>query len=474
MKRLLLALGLVVLASPAPAQNAITQEGPALQNSPMMFRGNNRARQGAPVGGAPTGQIVNTGDAVVGGRCDYSAPTDAADGYYKLCVDATTGKIIFGGTKSPAQGLSFEINGTTYSFPGPGNGDVMGPTPNPAVGYLAGWNGGTSLKSMYDATAGGNLIGTFNGSALGDWGPTKLHVGSTGTLNNAVFSLDVNVSPALGFAFPTAFAGYGKVTAPGAGHMVFGVYGVSELYAATGTAVAAEFTARNISGGEPDRNLPPSTALPNLGRTANGVHVTCGVAGTHDCSIGLYISNETGVVSDKIFNTGIYVSPAAYRQYGIFVDNPIGGVQTAAVFKNNGSGYGVQLLQTGPASPNTALMVESTTEGPQGGITHNGHVFFKQYAATGHVASPVLSGCGVGSLLGTNATDTSGYVTTGSGTTICSVNFGTAYLVTPACVITGYNIPDVTITSSSSASFTVAAPALASSTFTYICLPQGG
>ena len=39
---------------PLAAQNAITQEGTVLQNAPMMFRGNNRARQGATVQGAPT------------------------------------------------------------------------------------------------------------------------------------------------------------------------------------------------------------------------------------------------------------------------------------------------------------------------------------------------------------------------------------------------------------------------------------
>ena len=66
MKRVLVAaLMLLALAPEGAAQNAITQEGTALQNSPMMFRSNNRARQGATVNGAPTGQTVTTGDSVV-------------------------------------------------------------------------------------------------------------------------------------------------------------------------------------------------------------------------------------------------------------------------------------------------------------------------------------------------------------------------------------------------------------------------
>src|SRR4051794_24730389 len=112
-----LVTALLALCAPfgAHAQNAITQEGTVLQNAPMMFRGNNRARQGAPVGGAPTGQTVTTGDSVAGGRCDYSAPIDSPEGYYKLCIDADKGRISLGGTKKPPKDLTIDINGTIYT-----------------------------------------------------------------------------------------------------------------------------------------------------------------------------------------------------------------------------------------------------------------------------------------------------------------------------------------------------------------------
>ena len=118
MKRAL-AVALALCAPwPLAAQNAITQEGTVLQNSPMMFRGNNRARQGAPVQGAPTGQTVTTGDSVVGGRCDYSAPTDDPNGYYRLCLESKTGTIKMDGTKLPTNpNLKLEINGTVYDLP---------------------------------------------------------------------------------------------------------------------------------------------------------------------------------------------------------------------------------------------------------------------------------------------------------------------------------------------------------------------
>lgn len=176
MRRLLLAaIAILSLASPAAAQNAITQEGTVLQNAPIMFRGNNRARQGAPVGGAPTGQIITTGDATVGGRCDYSAPTDAAGGYHFLCIDAATGRIRLGGTKTPPPELVFDINGSLFPFPWTAGGNVVGPTPT-IVNKLACWkNTAGSLLGECDAAnivpqrlllsnsltgdQGGNLVG---------------------------------------------------------------------------------------------------------------------------------------------------------------------------------------------------------------------------------------------------------------------------------------------------------------------------
>ena len=102
MKRFLAAALLCGLAMPAGAQNAITQEGTTVKDAPVMLKGNNRARQGATVNGAPSGQIITTGDSVVGGRCDYSAPTDATGGYAKLCLDAKAGSIELGGPNPPA------------------------------------------------------------------------------------------------------------------------------------------------------------------------------------------------------------------------------------------------------------------------------------------------------------------------------------------------------------------------------------
>ena len=122
MRHVLLALAMVSLcALDVQAQNAITQQGPVVKDSPMMFKGDRQARQGATAAGAPTGQIVTTGDAVIGGRCDYSAPTDDPDGYYRLCLDGKEGAIRLDGTKGPAKNtLKLDIDGQVYDVPGTG------------------------------------------------------------------------------------------------------------------------------------------------------------------------------------------------------------------------------------------------------------------------------------------------------------------------------------------------------------------
>lgn len=136
------AILLALAPLPALAQNAITQVGTVVQNSPVMFAGDRQARQGAGAAGAATGRIITTGDAVVGGRCDFSGPTDTVGGYNKLCLDATNGKLSFSTTKSPpANFAGIEVNGTLYP-PTIGAGNVSGPGTT-IVNEIASWNSTT-------------------------------------------------------------------------------------------------------------------------------------------------------------------------------------------------------------------------------------------------------------------------------------------------------------------------------------------
>ena len=95
-------------------------------------------------GTLPTGLgIVNSGL----GHCQWSVYASAP--YSEFCwgFDGAGNPRItidrVGGGPNPT--MTWSLNGTVYQFPGPGNGNVLGPTsPAPTAGNLATWNGGTT------------------------------------------------------------------------------------------------------------------------------------------------------------------------------------------------------------------------------------------------------------------------------------------------------------------------------------------
>jgi len=108
---------------------------------------------GGSAGSNKTGQgylteigITNTGTPF----CIDDALINSPGGYHQFCLGANAlgGGLLsynaYGGALP--LGLNFNINGVTFAFPGPGNGNVSGPTsPAPTGGDVALWNGGTTL-----------------------------------------------------------------------------------------------------------------------------------------------------------------------------------------------------------------------------------------------------------------------------------------------------------------------------------------
>jgi len=102
--------------------------------------------------------ITNTGTPL----CINDAFTNAVGGYHQMCFGA---KALGGGLISynayngaSALGLFFNINGTTYGFPGPGNGNVMGPVSS-IDGDMAVFNG-TSGTIIKDGGPPATFVGT--------------------------------------------------------------------------------------------------------------------------------------------------------------------------------------------------------------------------------------------------------------------------------------------------------------------------
>jgi hypothetical protein len=96
--------------------------------------------------------------------CDYDSPL-GTPGHY-ICLSPNIGGGVAAlnmGSIGGAAPASFQItiNGTAYSFPGAGNGNVSGPTsPFPTAGNFALWNGGTNLKDAATSplhSIGGNV-----------------------------------------------------------------------------------------------------------------------------------------------------------------------------------------------------------------------------------------------------------------------------------------------------------------------------
>lgn len=143
-----IALIATLFALPAFAGGTpVQQSGNVTPHHSVMWTTNGVVQDG---GSATNGFLSEVGITKNGG-CALGINSGLTTGpYTQLCFGVTSGSGYFalnsyGG--APNGSISFIINGITYSFPGPGNGDVLGP-PSSADGDAAVFNGtgGTLLK----------------------------------------------------------------------------------------------------------------------------------------------------------------------------------------------------------------------------------------------------------------------------------------------------------------------------------------
>jgi hypothetical protein len=151
MKKSLLALAIALAPSLAWAQGAVLQNGSVIKfdlpgwvqdktimSGGKMFTDNFRGFNSAHFFDNH-GPGVCTEDALTNGPYHQICMGHDANGLATINVTANNG--------AAAQGINFNINGTTYAFPGAGNGNVVGPLAS-VVNSLALFNGtgGTPLK----------------------------------------------------------------------------------------------------------------------------------------------------------------------------------------------------------------------------------------------------------------------------------------------------------------------------------------
>jgi hypothetical protein len=143
---------MAIASSAARAQGStVYQNGTVIANHIAKFVTNGRIADAGGLSGDTAGQglaplAITDGKAL--GLCLNSALTTGAYNAFCFGHDSDSNALIAidsqGGLADKA--LKIRLNGTTYDFPGPGNGNVLGPTPAPPSGNIALWNGGQTLK----------------------------------------------------------------------------------------------------------------------------------------------------------------------------------------------------------------------------------------------------------------------------------------------------------------------------------------
>lgn len=348
--------GLAGLALPAAAQGTIRQMdvvtnghlGMFVANGQMRDAGGPTVANGKPAnstlaGRLPSGLgIVNSGL----GYCQWTGYASA--GYSEFCwgFDGSGNALISVSRQNggAAPGFSFNINGALYGFPGPGNGNVMGPSPNPAAGNVAEWNGGLTLKDSGVAAA---RIVT---------GPTPTTVGDIALFNNTTGTLLKGGTGNIGTIAGFTITGLNTAREENGIVQLNGTHQAGQAYVVPGMGVFMTSVADNsgIKGAygifirvDDDASVAGNPALRGklsglqanvkvlAARNNSPADDVTGVAinnvGTANGSEGLYIGQNvvggdcSGVVNCD-FNTGVGVDANAYYgialagSYGIGID----------------------------------------------------------------------------------------------------------------------------------------------------------
>lgn len=383
MKRLLAALALTLLPSLALAQGAVQQVGPATKFDPTGFIGDHQIESASKMfndnarGLNPAHTFDNKGQ----GSCWEDALTSGP--YHQVCIthDSAGNALLTTTPQNGATGSSFNIsiNGSIYPVGGTPGGNVTGPTPT-VTGDVACWNNtlGTLLSDCGTAAnpiANSLMVGNATGGGYSPTGPIApvAMVSAVGAKNGFIGQINNNVPFNTNPFLPVGVTGYGKIPA-GTASVVYGLYGLAELYNPNGSAVAGEVTARNFSGANAAVGPIPPVSQPATYPTAVGLQVTCGTqTGGSDCSLGMMIDNEAGGDPTKpSFDTGATIY--GFRHYGLYIDpHQTSGSQIGAHIANSGSGINLELQTTGTMTPGNAVLAVYDSGGlSRAGIFQNG------------------------------------------------------------------------------------------------------
>jgi len=310
------------------------------------------------------------------------------------------------------------------------------------------------------------------------FGPVGLGVAVHGA-KNSLIGTTYNTSAPNTVTFPAGVTGYGTLEVGSQGSATFGLFGLGDLKASSGDAVGGEVTVRNLSGQLGDITLPPNNIFGTLQSVPNGWQVTCGTTPylaitPKDCSVGVYVSNDSGVYSDAEFSTDLYIT--LFRHTGIVVDSqPLAsGAHTGMIIKDNSLGVNLELLGAG-SNNNTMLDVVDFNGLHRMHIDQSGNIFTTSKIEMSQPVRPTATVCGTSPSVN-SSTDQAGLITVGTGTvTSCLVSFNVPFTHVPACTVTGEGTGSTVLSISlkNTLGFTVASSAnMATQSFDYHCFDQ--
>lgn len=249
------------------------------------------------------------------------------------------------------------------------------------------------LPSAYNTLTQGTALtlplgaGTFTGSQR-----ITYNVTSGGTLwANAIVGEQKNNAPVNTTTFPSGLTGYGTML--NTGNQTFGVFGRADLPVATGVATN-EFNSFNVSTGDataiypPDRSIGTAQTLP--------IALTVAAGGSFKSAIGIHLAKEGS--APQQFRTGIYMSPDAIADYGLFIDAT--ATQSAgtlgALIKTSASVIPLQVQTVGTVVPLNAVFTVVANGTTVFAIKQNGSILFPD--GTSQSTASVGGGGGITSI----------------------------------------------------------------------------
>lgn len=188
----------LTLAGQVSAQGTVQQSGPVVPFHAGTFFGNGVLADA----GTPFKPYLNDVGLFNGANCPFGISSQTTPGtslvpysQFSICQTLTTTTLSFTGANGQsAPGVFFNVGGTNYAFPGPGNGDVLGP-PSAISGHVACYN-----------SSSGTLLSDC-GQALPLYSGTNTWTGAQTFDNAIILGGSISATPITGGSIDNAVIG---------------------------------------------------------------------------------------------------------------------------------------------------------------------------------------------------------------------------------------------------------------------------